>query len=257
MTAAWIHVHGDLSAFLERDRRSGPFAVECARAATVKNTMEALGVPHTEVGAVTVAGEPATLGRIVRDGDRIDVFPHEPGSAPFDDPLAFVADAHLGGLARMLRMLGFDTIYDNRLDDMRIVEQAVRERRVVLTRDRELLKCRDVLKGCYVRALKPEAQLRQLARRYDLVARMQPFSLCLHCNCALESVAAATVFQCVPERIGRRYRDFRRCSSCKRVYWEGTHWERMRAVLAETFEVAPAQIAPDRSARAGDDGATA
>ena len=250
MSTASFRFHGDLAAFLARERRGGPVETECARAATVKNAIEALGVPHTEVGRVTVAGEPATLARIVRDGDAIEVFPHEPGRAPFENPLTFIADAHLGGLARMLRMLGFDTVYDNSLDDARIAEQAARERRVVLTRDRELLKCRDVVRGCYVRPLKPEAQLRALAGRYDLVALMQPFSLCLHCNCALEAVEAATVFQYVPERIGRRYPDFRRCPGCQRIYWEGTHWERMRAVLAETFDVAPAQIASDRGARA-------
>ena len=252
MSAAWFHFHGDLTVFLPRAARSGPFAAECARAATVKNTIEALGVPHIEVGRVTVAGEPATLGRIVRDGERIEVFPHDPGRAPFESPLAFIADAHMGGLARMLRMLGFDTVYDNTLDDARIVEQARRERRVVLTRDRELLKRRDVLRGCYVRALKPEAQLGELGRRYDLVARMQPFTLCLHCNRSLAPVDSGAVSQHVPERIRERYHNFRRCPGCEQIYWEGSHWTRMRSVLAETLEVAPAQIAPDRTAPAGD-----
>jgi uncharacterized protein with PIN domain len=252
MSAAWFQFHGDLTAFLARDRRGGLFRAECARAATLKNTIEALGVPHTEVGRVTVAGEPATLARIVRDGDRIEVFPHEAGSAPFESPLAFIADAHMGGLARVLRMLGFDTVYDNALADARIVEQALHERRVVLTRDRELLKCRDVLRGCYVRALKPEAQLRELARRYDLVARMHPFTLCLHCNRSLAPVDSGAVSQHVPERIRERYHDFRRCPGCERIYWEGSHWTRMRSVLAETLELAPAQIAPDRAAPTGD-----
>jgi uncharacterized protein len=237
MSLASFRVHGALGNFLARERRGVTFDYACARAATLKQAIESIGVPHTEVGRVLVNSQPATLARIVREGDAIEVFPHERGAAPFEQPLAFIADAHLGGLARMLRMLGFDTVFDNALHDPHIVSQAAADRRVVLTRDRELLKCRDVLRGCYVQALKPEAQLREVAQRYSLADHMRPFSVCLHCNLPLARADEEAVRAQVPERIQSHYREFMQCTGCRRVYWEGSHWERMRSVLAQTLEI--------------------
>jgi uncharacterized protein with PIN domain len=237
MSVATFRFHGVLGHFLPSEQREVPISHTYARAATLKQAIEALGVPHTEIGRLTVNSAPATLGRAVRQGDVVEAWPHGPGEAPYQPPLLFLADAHLGGLARMLRMLGFDAVYDNALHDLQIAEQASIERRVVLTRDRELLKRREVLRGCYVRALKPEAQLQELARRYPIAALMRPFTLCLHCNLPLSPAAPEAVAANVPERIGQRYQRFMHCPGCARIYWEGSHWERMRSVLAAVLEV--------------------
>ena len=248
MSSASLRFHGELRAFLPRERRDVVFACEIARAATLKQAIEALGVPHTEIGCVLVNAIEATLARTVRDDDSIEVFPHEPHAAPFEEPIAFVADAHLGGLARMLRMLGFDTRYDHALDDAAIAGIGSMERRVVLTRDRELLKRREVLRGAFVRAIKPEAQLRELAARYELASRMDPFSLCLHCNLPLRSADDEVARAQVPERIRASYTVFRHCPGCNRVYWEGSHWDRMRSVLAAALAI-PVSSVCDRTAR--------
>jgi uncharacterized protein with PIN domain len=242
MSVATFRFHSELGSFLPRERRETAFDYDCARAATLKQGIESIGVPHTEVGRVLVNGHPATLARTVREADIVEVFPHALGEAPFEAPLTFIADAHLGGLARMLRMLGFDTVYDNGLHDPEIVARSAAERRVVLTRDRELLKCRDVLRGAFVHALKPEAQLREVASRYALALHMKPFSLCLHCNLPLRDADPARVFGTVPERIRDRYSVFTQCVACGRVYWEGSHWERTREVLANALDVAPGQV---------------
>jgi len=242
MSVATFLFHSELGTFLSRERRQRAFEYACARAATLKQAIESIGVPHTEVGPVDVNGQPATLARAVRDGDRVEVFPYASGTAPFEEPLAFIADAHLGGLAHMLRMLGFDTVYHNHLQDAEIVTRSAAERRVVLTRDRELLKCRDVLRGAFVHALKPEAQLREIAARYALARHMQPFSLCLHCNLPLTPANPGRVAESVPERIRERYTVFTACAGCCRIYWEGSHWERMRTVLADALDVAAAQV---------------
>jgi uncharacterized protein with PIN domain len=237
MSAASFRFHGELERFLTRERRGLAFTHAYARAATLKQAIESLGVPHTEIGRLIVNGESATLARTVRQNDAVDAFPHEPGRGPFEVPLSFIADAHMGGLARMLRMLGFDTVYDNALQDAPIVERAGVERRLVLTRARELLKRRDVLRGCYVHALKPEAQLREVAQRYDIAAHMHPFTLCLHCNLPLEPADMHVVCEKVPERIRSQYGRFMHCPGCDRVFWEGSHWDRMRSVLAATLDV--------------------
>lgn len=228
-------MHGELASFIERDRRGRAFDYACARAATLKHAIEAIGVPHTEVGRITVNGQPATLGRIVREHDRVEVHPYGPGAAHGPQPM-FIADAHLGGLARMLRMLGFDTLYENTVDDDEIVAAAEREPRIVLTRDRELLKRREILRGRFVHALKPEAQLREVARRYALANTAAPFTLCLHCNLRLAPAAASAVADKVPARILAAYSRFMRCAGCSRIYWQGSHWSRMRNMLRASLE---------------------
>jgi uncharacterized protein with PIN domain len=237
MAVARFRFHGELSQFLSRERRGVRFGYACARAATLKNAIEALGVPHTEAGVVLVNGRSATLPRIVREGDEVDIYP---GPAP--DPAlpyeqtAFVADAHLGGLARFLRMLGFDTLHDNRIEDEHIRRLAVEERRIVLTRDRELLKCRDIAIGCYVHERKPEAQLREVAERYGLAARASPFTLCLVCNLELQPVAKTAVAGRLPAAVAARHERFMHCAGCDRVYWPGSHYARMREALGRLVD---------------------
>jgi uncharacterized protein with PIN domain len=225
LSTATFRFHGELSQFLARANRGHVFPYRCARAANLKNAIEALGVPHTEVGALTVNGAPATLQRTVREGDAVEVFPPsaEMGSVPI-----FVADAHLGGLARFLRMLGFDTLHENAFSDETIRSLAAAEGRVVLTRDRELLKCREIRHGCYVHALKPEAQLREVAARYSLAERARPFTVCLKCNMALQPVAKAAVAHRLPDAVRAAHDTFSWCSGCDRVYWPGSHYRRMR-----------------------------
>ena len=229
MSTATFRFFEDLETFLSRERRDRAFQYTCARAATLKNAIEALGVPHTEVGTVTVNGEPATLQRIVREGDRIEVRPWRK-SGP-DPDLRFLADAHLGGLARLLRMLGFDTVHRNAFDDAEIRRLADQEGRIVLTRDRELLKCREIRRGCYVRELKPERQLAEVAARYDLAALARPFTLCLHCNLPLRAADRREVADRVPETVLSIHATFSHCPGCDRVYWPGSHYERMRERL--------------------------
>ena len=237
MATATFNFYGELAGFLAPAQRGHEFVAACARAATLKNASEALGVPHTEVGRLLCAGMPVTLSRTVRDGDAIEVFPFEPGAASSGGMLLFFADAHLGGLARFLRMLGFDTLYDNSIDDAALIAVAHREQRIILTRDRELLKCRDVPHGCFVHTIKVEAQLIEVATRYGLAKEMRPFTLCLHCNLALVPATPAEVRDKVPEPILGRYAQFVRCPGCECIYWPGSHWERMRGVLASVLGV--------------------
>lgn len=237
MAIARFRFHGDLERFLRAGQRQAPLDYTCARAATLKNAIEALGVPHTEVGRIQVNGEPATLQRTVREDDLVEVFPWEKiGSDPI---LAFLADAHLGGLARFLRMLGIDTLHENAFTDEEIRRIAEEEKRIVLSRDRELLKCREIERGCYVRALKPEAQLREVAARYGLAASARPFTLCLNCNVPLEPVEKSAVAHRVPQQVLLVQDRFTRCARCDGVFWPGSHYRRMLEALKPVFEGFP------------------
>ena len=214
------------------------FEATYARAATLKNAIEALGIPHTEIGRIRVNGIAATRDRIVRAGDVVETFPWpQSGASPDVVVLHFIADAHLGALARFLRMLGFDTIHDNGLADAAIRELALAERRIVLTRDRELLKCREILVGAYVRALDPAQQLRQTVARFGLLPHLKPFSLCLRCNVRLAPVEKSEVIARLPETVAREHECFVRCPACERIYWPGSHFARMQAALGRMLDV--------------------
>lgn len=228
MVTATFHFHDELNDFLPAARRFQPLDVPCARAATTKHMVEALGIPHTEVGLVLVNGGDAGMARQVAQGDLVDVFP---GATAPDGPALFVADAHLGGLARLLRMAGFDTLYDNSFEDAEIAAISFSQERIVLTRDRDLLMRKEILHGCYVRALKAEEQARQVLTRYRLAPLARPFSLCLHCNMALRTVDKPEVEDGLPPQVRALHHEFSRCDCCGRVYWKGSHWRRMDALL--------------------------
>ncbi|GLQ90104.1 Mut7-C RNAse domain-containing protein [Dyella flagellata] len=240
MVTASFRFYEELNDFLAPALRRREFRQRCARAATTKHMIEALGVPHTEVELVLVNGQSTGFSQILRDGDRVAVYPKfetldiTPLLRVRAQPLRvtrFVADAHLGGLARLLRMCGFDTLYDNHFQDERIVEISLEQERIILTRDRELLKRREVTHGCFVHALKSPQQLREVVTRLDLAASARPFSLCLQCNVPLHDIDMAAVRRRVPASVLQRQDRFVACDRCHRVYWGGSHWRHMRDFL--------------------------
>lgn len=237
---ATFRFYEELNDFLARPLRRRAFSCVCARAATAKHMIEALGVPHTEVELILVNGESVGFDRVLEDGDRVAVYPKfealdvTPLLRVRTQPLRtirFVADAHLGGLAHLLRLAGFDTLYDNHFADEAIEALASAEERIVLTRDRELLKRRTITHGCYVRALKPEVQLRELFDRLDLARSAHPFRLCLACNVPLRRIDKSDVIGRVPEGVFERQAQFVTCDVCRRIFWEGSHWKRMRTLV--------------------------
>ncbi len=242
MVTATFRFYEELNDFLAPERRKREFTCSCAQEATTKHMIEALGVPHTEVELVLVNGESAGFERLLKDGDRVAVFPRfemldiTPMLRVREQPLRathFIADAHLGGLARLLRMAGFDTLYDNNFQDSNIEAIVAREGRILLTRDRELLKRRAITHGCYVHTLKPPQQLREIFDRLDLARSVRPFRLCLECNTALHSIDKTEVLTRIPPFIREHFNHFSTCDTCQRIFWKGSHWQRMLSQLDE------------------------
>ena len=240
MVSATFRFYEELNDFLAPWRRRRAFTCPCARRATTKHMIEALGVPHTEVELVLLNGESVGFGVVLREGDRVAVFPkfetlditpllRVRGQALRNT--RFVADAHLGGLARLLRMTGFDTLYDNHFQDDEIERIAGVQGRIVLTRDRELLKRRGVTHGCYVHTLRPARQLREIFERLDLARSARPFTLCLNCNAPLRAIDKAQIAAALPPSVRERHQRFSTCDVCRGVFWEGSHWKRMRALV--------------------------
>ena len=249
-----LRFYAELNDFVAADRRQRDFALACAADVPVRHLIESCGVPHTEVALILVNGAPVACDQRLCAGDRVAVFPVfvSFGIRPPLPAARFVADAHLGALARLLRLAGFDTVYGNRLADDEIERLAAVEGRVVLTRDRDLLKRRAIGHGCHVHAQQPDLQLREIVARLDLADRVQPFSRCLVCNARLLPVAKRLVSDLLPGRVRDRLDSFHRCQGCQRIYWEGSHWRRMRERLQRALAATAAAPAVTAKAATGD-----
>ena len=255
MATATFRFYEELNDFLPAGRRRLEFNTPCAEKATAKHMIEALGVPHTEVELILVNGESVGFDHRLQDGDRVAVYPKfealdvTPLLRVREQPLhtpRFIADAHLGALARLLRMAGFDTLYDNGFEDRELAAIAVREDRIVLTRDRELLKLRGITHGCFIRAVEPVEQFREIIDRLDLARNARPFSVCLVCNAPLRAIDKSAVIERLPPSVRDSQERFTTCDACHRVFWEGSHWRRMQALLDESLRLIGATLRPSR-----------
>ena len=238
---ATLRFYEELNDFLPAELRKRDVAVPVDRSRSVKDAIESMGVPHTEVDLIVVDGKSVDFGHLLRGGERVAVYPMFEAlditpvlrlrPRPLRDP-RFVADVHLGKLARHLRMAGFDTQWANDWDDDEIVRRSAADRRTILTRDKGMLRRRDVERGYFVRATESEAQLAEVIAALQLEARVAPFTRCRECNVALEDVAKEAVEHRLPAKVRGFYQRFRHCPGCDRLYWEGTHYSRMKGLLA-------------------------
>ncbi|RMD84375.1 MAG: hypothetical protein D6815_04360 [Candidatus Dadabacteria bacterium] len=151
-------------------------------------------------------------------------------------PQRFLADEMLGGLARWLRVIGYDTVWRRRTRDRDLVLQALGERRILLTRDRNLV-ASWWLDACYlVRNERPLEQLREVVTHFDLDWRKHLLRRCTICNAALVPLSPSERPPGIPPAVAARTAAFRRCPSCERIYWEGSHTARMRNALERALD---------------------
>jgi uncharacterized protein with PIN domain len=233
---ATLRFYGELSDYLPKGERTASVGVDDGP--SVKDRIEACGVPHPEVDLIVVDGEPVGFGHHLAPGDRVAVYPVFRSldvRCPLrpDAPVGrFAVDINLGRLAKYLRLLGFDAVSDGRLDDGDLAELAVAEDRIVLTRDRHLLKRSIVVHGYLVREVMPVAQAGEVLRRFGLADRISPFARCMECNGVIVPVAKAEVDHLLEPLTREHFDEFRRCSGCGRVFWRGSHFDRLAAVVA-------------------------
>ncbi|MBS1222530.1 MAG: hypothetical protein H6R24_2035 [Proteobacteria bacterium] len=240
MSQCSIRFYEELNDFLPPERRKVCFSHDFQRRASIKDMIEALGVPHTEVDLILVNGESVDFSYIVRDGDRISVYPT---FESFDiQPLVrvrlrplrtsrFVLDVHLGKLARYLRLLGFDALYRNDYDDAELARLASVEQRILLTRDRDLLKRAMVTHGFFVRATDPRRQIEEVLDRLDLYRAIQPFLRCTRCNGLLAATPKRQVWERLAPKTRLYVEMFWTCGQCGQVYWEGSHLPHIRRFI--------------------------
>ena len=237
MSSAWFRFYEELNDFLPAGKKKVSFEYSFSGNPSVKDAIEALGVPHVEVDMIIINGNPVDFKNKLQNEDQVSVYPvfesfditdvshlHE---KPLRNP-AFILDVHLGKLARYLRLCGFDTLFFRHLTDQEIIRISRKEHRIILTRDRELLKNKLVTHGYWIRSPHPEEQFSEVFKRFDLKNFEDPFSRCLECNGILTVVPKEEIIDHILPKTREYYNEFKKCPGCGHIYWEGSHYEKMK-----------------------------
>lgn len=240
MRKAFLRFYEELNDFLPPAIRKREFEHSFLGNPSVKDLIESLGVPHTEIDLILVNSVSVGFEYRVMDEDRISVYPvfesmniseaQHLRPAPLRNP-KFAVDEHLGKLAKLLRMVGFDTFYEKRIDDSVLVRTAINELRTLLTRDREILKRKEVTRGYFVRSKNPTEQLSEVIERFDLRNCLEPFTRCLLCNSILIRIQKPEVDAELPESVRKFQKTVNKCTNCGKLYWQGTHYNNMSEII--------------------------
>ncbi len=224
----YIKLEKSLNFFLIRDLRDRTITVSFKGQQSIKHILESLGVPHPEIGQITISGNPTGMDEVATDESLIEVTSgvRLPPSEP-----RFVLDGHLGRLAAHLRMLGFDCTYHTENTDQRLAEIAHDEERILLTRDRRLLMRKSVDYGYCPRSMKPKEQLTEVVARYSLVEWMHPFKRCIRCNQILVNVDKEFILDRLQPLTQKYFNEFKICPDCQQIYWKGSHFEKMHMAI--------------------------
>lgn len=245
---AIFRFYEELNDFLPPRKRKCDFPCRFNGRPSVKHVVEAIGVPHTEIDLILVNGLSVGFGHRLNDQDRVSVYPVFENfdisplvrlrPSPLRKP-AFILDVHLGKLSRMLRLLGFDTQYQNDYEDAEIVRIAACEHRIVLTRDRPLLMARAVTHGYWVRSSQSEEQLAEVIRKFDLFSQINTFHRCIACNGIIRQTTKNQVIHLLEPKTKQYYTEFFQCDRCARVYWKGSHYPGLKAKIDRLMVHAP------------------
>jgi len=240
--SAVFRFYEELNDFLPKEKKKVGFFYPFEGNPSVKDAIEAIGIPHVEVDLILVNGKPVDFKFILRNKDSVSVYPVfekldiSGVSHLRKKPLRktkFILDVHLGKLAKYLRMLGFDTIYQNNYKDPEIVEKALSGHRIILTRDIGILKIKKVTHGYWIRSQKPKEQLIEVIEHFDLYKSFTPFNRCIECNSKLRKVRKVTILHRLEPNTEKFFNSFFQCSNCRKIFWEGSHYERMTKFIEE------------------------
>ena len=232
--------HGDLTVFLRSRTSHAAIERPLAEKTSIKDVIESCGVPHPEVDLILVDEQTVGFDYTLANDAKVEVFPVENRDTNRTEKrlqsisiTRFVADGHLGGLTRNLRLLGFDVAYPKNADDRQLLEVMARENRALLTRDRRLLMHPIVQHGYCPRSQNADEQTIEVIRRFDLLELIGPFTRCLRCNALLEAAAKADVIDKLEPLTKIYYDQFRRCPDCKQIYWSGSHFPKLQERIEE------------------------
>jgi uncharacterized protein with PIN domain len=225
-----VEFAAELLLFLPNGRREGATRVPTDGVSTLGHVVESTGVPLTEVGSLFVDGREVARSYVPAAGDSVEVRAVERPQQVPGAPLRFLLDVHLGTLARRLRLLGVDTAYESTdIGDPALAARSAAEKRVMLSRDRGLLRRRELWAGGYVYSTSPEDQLRDVLARFR--PELRPWTRCTACNGLLKTATKDEVADQLQHGTHRTYDVFAQCRECGRAYWKGAHHEQLVAIV--------------------------
>lgn len=240
MKSAYFRFYEELNELLPPDRKKKEFEYAFNGTPSVKDAIEAIGVPHVEIDLILVNGVSVSFSERLKDGDRVSVYPVfealDIGSVTHLRPkplreLKFILDVHLGRLAKYLRLCGFDTLFSSFYDDREIIDTALKEKRIILTRDKQLLKDKRVTHGYWIRSQDHNEQLEEVFCRLDLRDHLALFTRCISCNTPLAEVSKDEIRHRLMADTSRYFSKFTRCPVCDRIFWEGSHYDNMKIII--------------------------
>lgn len=231
----------ELNDFLPRSKREKSIKLSQKMARSIKDLIESMGIPHTEVGNIKLDGVLVDSSRKVSTSVRIEVYPFSiqdlrSDDHPHSNEVRFLGDVHLGSLVRKLRLLGLDTVYNNKWTDLELASISAEEDRMLLTRDRHLLMRKIIKQGLYIRSTDPGMQVSEVLNRLRLKEICKPFTRCLICNGLLISLDKHTdLFQSnrekIPPKVQAWCRNYSICRLCGKIYWKGSHFTKLQAMV--------------------------
>jgi uncharacterized protein with PIN domain len=242
---AHFRFYAELNDFISNPVKGTNVAYSFQGSPSVKDAIEAQGIPHTEVDLILANGISVDFHYHLQPGDRISVYPIfesmdiSPVIRLRQKPLRetrFILDVHLGKLARLLRMLGFDSLYRNDYADPELVAIALNEKRVILTKDRGILKIKSVTHGYCVRSSTPNQQIFEILNRFDLYSQIHPFFRCMDCNGVISPVNKKDIQERLEKKTRQYYNEFSICSKCEKLFWKGTHYNKMKHYIDQLME---------------------
>ena len=235
---ALFRFYSELNEFIPSHYKNLQIQYDFEGKPSIKDSIEAIGVPHTEVDLIIVNGNSVGFDYHLKNGDEASVYPvfsdvdiSTKATLRENPEPVFIVDVNLGKLAKNLRMCGFDAIYSNKYSDHDVAQLADRDNRIVLTRDRRLLKQRIITHGYWLRSTDPDQQIYEVFKRFDLFSIVKPFNRCLECNGLIKPVEKDEILDQLEPKTIQYFDEFYQCQDCKRIYWKGSHYEHMSKVL--------------------------
>ncbi len=245
MRTIHLRCYEELNEFLPKEKRKVQFTHTIPVQTSVKDLIESFNIPHTQVQMILLNGEQEDFSYVVQNNDRISIFPYfhsfDVNSVskifhPLPDKIKFLADRHLGTLARYLRMLGIDTTYNENLAGHELVHKANQEECILLTKDHNILKRNELKYGYFVYADDLDSQLKELILQFKLKEHITLFSRCLECNELLHPIEKAKIEHRLPQKVKEGHQNFTICERCDKIYWKGTHYERMKDKIEKILQ---------------------
>ncbi len=235
-----IQFHGKLNDFLSGDRKGTYIEHPVQKRRSVKDLIESLGVPHTEVDIIVVNHQSVSFDFILFGGAVLEVYPSGKtpplealihNAVPIPEPPRFVLDVHLGKLASYMRMLGFDTWYRNDYDDPELAAISSQQQRILITCDKRLLMRKKIILGYFMRSRKPKQQIKELLTHFNLFNYQPTHAFCISCNGIIHAVNKESIQEKLLPLTREHYQTFYQCSDCKKIYWEGSHHTQMQQLI--------------------------